>query len=292
MATPSNSWAAPSPHPPAAQPSGADELALQVRPMGLKVHYSFDRENQVHCLAKWAQILPIQTLPLDDTRTIGVVDLRTCLLAVSQSSPEMLNQQENDYSVYAYDYSEQDVPLVGQGLLSWAMDSRREPQQQLVTGRVTRNNLAALTNGSRDTLEVKLKFAAVARMPQRTDAPSMEPVNGQHRTSIPADTASEWNSFVQSNPMLGHTSNHTPSKCTPADDDATSKQGFQCRANSSAAFMFYRKRAITSCSARCGTCGPGSSLETCIEVSEQQAHRKASRPAQETASRNRQHVGS
>jgi len=175
--------------------------------LAVKVHYSFDRENQVHCLAKWAQILPIQTLPLDDTRTIGVVDLRTCLLAVSQSSPEMLNQQENDYSVYAYDYSEQDVPLVGQGMLSWAMDLRREPQQQLVTGRVTRNNLAALTNGSRDTLEVKLKFAAVMRMPQRSDAPSMEPMNGQHPTPIPADTASEWNSFVQSNPMLGHPSN-------------------------------------------------------------------------------------
>ena len=175
--------------------------------LAVKVLYSFDRDNQVHCLARWPQILQIQTIPLDETRTIGVVDLRTCLLAVSQSSPEILNQQENDFSVYAYDYSEPDVPLVGQGLLSWAMDSRREPQQQLVTGRVARNVLALLNNGSRDTLEVKLKFATVARMPQRTEYPSMEPVNGARSTPIPADTVSEWNSFVQSNPMLGHTSN-------------------------------------------------------------------------------------
>ena len=175
--------------------------------LAVKVHYSFDRDNQVHCLARWPQILQIQTIPLDETRTIGVVDLRTCLLAVSQSSPEILNQQENDFSVYAYDYSEPDVPLVGQGLLSWAMDSRREPQQQLVTGRVARNVLALLNNGSRDTLEVKLKFATVARMPQRTEYPSMEPVNGTRSPPIPADTVSEWNSFVQSNPMLGHTSN-------------------------------------------------------------------------------------
>ncbi len=167
-------------------------------------------------MARSAHILQIQTIPLDDTRTIGVIDLRTCLLAVAQSSPEIMNQQENDFSVYAYDYSEPEVPLVGQGLLSWAMDSRREPQQQLVTGRVTRNVLALLTNGSRDTLEVKLKFATVARMPQRAEYPSMEPVsNGARAMSIPADTASEWNSFVQSNPMLGQPSN-VPSVSSPA----------------------------------------------------------------------------
>lgn len=192
--------------PPAVGPPTVCPL-IRCSPLAVKVHYSFDRDNQVHCLARWAQILQIQTIPLDETRTIGVVDLRTCLLAVSQSSPELLNQQETDFSVYAYDYSEPDVPLVGQGMLSWAMDSRREPQQQLVTGRVTRNVLALLNNGSRDTLEVKLKFATVARMQPRTEYPSMEHANGTRSTPIPPDTVSEWNSFVQSNPMLGHASN-------------------------------------------------------------------------------------
>lgn len=174
----------------------------------VKVNYSFDRDNQVHCLARWPHIIQIQTMAIDEKTTIGVVDLRTCLQAVSQSSPEILNQQESDFSVYAYDYSEPDVPLVGQGMLSWAMDPQRGPQQQQwVTGRVTRNLLALLNNGSRDTLEVKLKFSTVARIAPRTDYQSAESANGTRSASIPADTASEWNSFIQSNPMLGHASN-------------------------------------------------------------------------------------
>ncbi|KAL2137756.1 hypothetical protein VTI28DRAFT_8332 [Corynascus sepedonium] len=211
MATPPTQWAAPSPYP-AAQPAGTEELSLQARPMGLKVHYSFDRDNQVHCLARWHQILQIETIPLDEKTTIGVVDLRTCLQAVSQSSPEILNQHENDYSVYAYDYSEPDVPLVGQGLLSWNMDPQRgsqQQQQQLVTGRVTRNLLALLNNGSRDTLEVKLKFATVARTTQRTEFSGMETGDGARSASIPAETVSEWNSFIQSSTMLGHASNNS-----------------------------------------------------------------------------------
>ncbi|SPQ21711.1 6c6f2a9b-d57c-40d5-9e2f-a46c24739c3f [Thermothielavioides terrestris] len=111
MTTPNSSWSAPSPHLPAAQPAGPEETGLHVRPMGLKVHYSFDHDNQMHCLARWPHILQVQTVALDDKTTIGVVDLRTCLQAVAQSSPEILNQQEKDYSVYAYDYSETDVPL-------------------------------------------------------------------------------------------------------------------------------------------------------------------------------------
>ncbi|KAL2119130.1 hypothetical protein VTJ04DRAFT_6090 [Mycothermus thermophilus] len=205
MATASSPWMAPAAvHPPAPQSTGTDELNMQSRPMGLKVHYSFDRENQVHCLARWPHILQIQTLQLDEKTTIGVVDLRTCLQAVTQSSPELLNQQENDYSVYAYDYSEPDVPLVGHGMLSWVMDSQRgSQQQQLVTGRVTRNLLALLNSGSRDTLEVKLKFAAVARMPMRPECPAPEPVNPQRIAPMPSETVSEWNSFIQSTPMMG-----------------------------------------------------------------------------------------
>ncbi|KAH6850836.1 hypothetical protein B0I37DRAFT_324241 [Chaetomium sp. MPI-CAGE-AT-0009] len=212
MATPpANMWAAPSPHLAAAQPAAAgiaEESGLQVRPMGLKVHYSFDRDNQVHCLARWHQILQIQTMPLDEKTTIGVVDLRTCLQAVSQSSPEILDQQDNDFSVYAYDYSEPEVPLEGKGLLSLIMDSQRGPQQQQsVTGRVTRNLLALLNGGSRDTLEVKLKFATVAKIAQRTDYPGMAAASGTRAASIPAETVSEWNSFIQSNTALGHAPN-------------------------------------------------------------------------------------
>src|SRR5690349_3689293 len=106
-------------------------------------------------------------MPLDERTTIGVIDLRTCLQAVAQCSPEIINHHETDYSVYAYDYSEPDLPLVGQGMLSWALDQNNEVsqhQQQLVTGRVTRNILAILSNGSREMLEVRLKFTAISKM--------------------------------------------------------------------------------------------------------------------------------
>ncbi|KAK0728267.1 hypothetical protein B0T26DRAFT_166003 [Lasiosphaeria miniovina] len=214
MATPTNSsWSAP-PQPPAGQSARGDESGLQVRPMGLKVHYTFDREGQIHCLARWPQILHIQTAPLDDRNTIGVVDLRTCLQAVAQCSPEIVNQQDTDYSVYAYDYSEPNMPLVGQGMLSWCMNQnndqqQQQAQQQLVTGRVTRSVLTIMSNGSRETLEVRLKMTSVAKtqqMQQRAEFSGLDQTN-HVKAGTPTDTASEWESFIQSNPMLGHSAN-------------------------------------------------------------------------------------
>ncbi|KAM7195987.1 hypothetical protein V8F33_006438 [Rhypophila sp. PSN 637] len=189
---------------------GHDDMGLQTRPMGLKVHYTFDRDGQINCLARWPHILTVQTVPLDEFNTIGVVDLRTCLEAIAQCSPEIINQQENDYSVYAYDYSEPDTPLVGQGMLSRGLDSLNDQaqQQQLVTGRVTRSLLAILSNGSRETLEVKMKLTAVARMQLRSGFSAVDVLDMSKLTSTPVDTtSSEWNSFLQSNPMLGHAGN-------------------------------------------------------------------------------------
>ncbi|KAK0720495.1 hypothetical protein B0H67DRAFT_552660 [Lasiosphaeris hirsuta] len=203
MATPnSHAWSAASP-----QPAGGDDYGLQARPMGLKVHYTFDRDNQIHCLARWPHIIQIQSMPFDDRTTIGVVDLRTVLQAVAQCSPEIVNQHDNDYSVYATDYSEPDWPLVGQGMLSWGLDQNNNDQQQpqMVTGRVTRNMMALLGNGSRETLEVKLKLTAVVKMPERSDFSSLESLSLARFT--PPDPSSEWNSFLQSNPMLGHSAN-------------------------------------------------------------------------------------
>ncbi|KAK4229820.1 hypothetical protein QBC38DRAFT_77565 [Podospora fimiseda] len=216
MATPTNSWSAPSPHG-VAQPAGGEEMGLQTRPMGLKVQYTFDRDNIVNCLARWPHLLHIQTIPLDERNSIGVVDLRTCLQAVAQCSPEIVNQPDTDYSVYAYDYSEPDMPLVGQGMLSWGLDMNSDMQQQppkLVTGRVTRNLLAILSNGSRETLEVRLRLTAVQKM-MRNDFSSIDGLPSVKSTHLPADTSSEWNSFIQSTSMFGHTSNvasmHSPS---------------------------------------------------------------------------------
>ncbi|OIW29561.1 hypothetical protein CONLIGDRAFT_576584, partial [Coniochaeta ligniaria NRRL 30616] len=166
--------------------------------------YTFDKDSQVNCLARWPHILQIQTIPLDERHSIGVVDLRTCLQAVAQCSPEIVNHQEFDYTVYASDYSEPDIPLVGQGMLSWGLDPNSDPQsQQLVTGRVTRNLMALFGKGNSDTLEVRLKLTAVRKVQPRGNMES------QHRHtqsfhSQPDATNSEWNSFIQSNPGLGH----------------------------------------------------------------------------------------
>ncbi|KAH8908976.1 hypothetical protein BR93DRAFT_855204, partial [Coniochaeta sp. PMI_546] len=193
------------------QPQQGDGYGPQTRPMGLKVQYTFDKDSQVNCLARWPHILHIQTIPLDDRNSIGVVDLRTCLQAVAQCSPEIINHQEYDYTVYASDYSEPDVPLVGQGMLSWGLDPNSDPQsQQLVTGRVTRNLMALFGKGNSDTLEVRLKLTAVRKLHRNEPSRSnMEPQHQHSRSfhSQPDATNSEWNSFIQSNPGLGQSVN-------------------------------------------------------------------------------------
>jgi hypothetical protein len=198
----------------------------------VKVQYTFDKEGKVNCLARWQQPLQIQTMPLDDRNTIGVIDLRTCLQAVAQCSPEIVSQQEHDYTVYAVDYSEPDVPLVGQGMLSWGLEQHNDPQQQLVTGRVTRNMMALFGNGNKETLEVKLKLTAVPKIHRQESTGLSRPIERpgssmshqshqqHHRRSESQQTRSfhqpqldansEWNSFMQNNPTLGHTANVTP----------------------------------------------------------------------------------
>ncbi|KAL1872304.1 hypothetical protein VTK73DRAFT_1614 [Phialemonium thermophilum] len=197
---------------PTPAPQEADDFGLQVRPMGLKVHYTFDKDNQIHCLARWPHILQIQAIPIDDRNTIGVVDLRTCLMAVGQCSPEIINHPATDYAVYAYDYSEPDVPLVGQGMLSWGLDPANDQlSQQLLTGRVTRNLLAIFGNGIRETLEVKLKLNAVPKQQRTDDSNASNNLDNINRSMsmvssapTPIETANnEWNSFIQSNPTFG-----------------------------------------------------------------------------------------
>ncbi|ELQ39144.1 hypothetical protein M0657_000333 [Pyricularia oryzae] len=209
------------PTPPVA--SDRDECGPQTRPMGVKVLYSL-KDSADNLLARWPQMQQIQTIPLDETNSIGVIDLRICLQAIHQCSPELFDQQDLDYTVYAFDYSEADTPLVGQGMLSWGLEALRPNEMpKLVTGRVTKNLLSFFNSSPKETLEVKLKLAAVARRRQRTEQSTEYPPthdNGmqyhqqQHRqsqpqqqhsnmpaASTPTDTT-EWNSFIQSNPNL------------------------------------------------------------------------------------------
>lgn len=150
-----------------------------------------------------------------DGQAIGVIDLGLCLQAVSQCSPELAGDEEKDYAVYAFDYSEPDTPLVGQGLLSRGLSQgpdSREPK--LITGRVTKNILAIFGNGIKETLEVKLKLTAISKIPRndplsRPQSALPHPPNLAPVSSVLSDSG-EWGSFVQSHPGLSQKQSAPP----------------------------------------------------------------------------------
>lgn len=218
-------------------PLEAEQSGMQTRPMGcklltpcppskcflpltsgstVKVQYTFERDQQ-NCLARWPQTLQIATVPIDERNSIGVIDLRTCLQAIAQCSPEIINQHDKDYAVYALDYSEDDMPLVGQGMLSWGLEQPTPTsEQKLITGRVTKNVLAIFGNGVKETLEVKLKLNGVPKMqrPQTSQGSEVQRGFGSNApTPTPTDANSEWSSFMQSNPGFGRPMN--PSMPSP-----------------------------------------------------------------------------
>lgn len=169
----------------------------------VKVQYAFDKDQQ-NCLARWPHTLQIQTIPIDERNAIGIVDLRICLEAIAQCSPEIINQHDKDYAVYAVDYSEEDVPLVGQGMLSWGLaQPAPSSEQKLVTGRVVKNMMAVFGAGVPETLEVKFKLNTVSKMhqrPQTSYRPEPQRAYSNAPSPAPMDGNSEWSSFVQSNP--------------------------------------------------------------------------------------------
>ncbi|KAL6849480.1 hypothetical protein ACO1O0_009020 [Amphichorda felina] len=212
-------------------PNDHDESGVQVRPVGLKVLYKFNRDEKFDCLARPPQTFTVQTIPIDETTTIGVIDLRLCIQAVIECSPE-LPGRDCDFTIYAHDYSEPDTPLVGQGMLSAALSSLQHDmggQAKMVTGLVTRNKLGLLMgNANKETLEVKLKFTETPRTHQHQPQPQQQqqqhmqyhqhhlppvshsqsqpdmyqPPRTADRAMTPTGTA-EWNSFMQSNPQIG-----------------------------------------------------------------------------------------
>ncbi|KAK8067108.1 hypothetical protein PG997_013855 [Apiospora hydei] len=202
----------------APSPSEPSDSGMQVKAMGLKVNYTFDKDSAVNCLARWAPILHIQTIPIDDRNRIGLVDLQTCLKAVYHYSPELADDTDRDYTIYAFDYSEPDTPLVGQGLLSRAMQNNSEGNGQFVTGRVTKNMLAIFGNGISETLEVKLRLTAVSRAPPPAPAPTPAPAQNQnqmphqmphlHRSASAMSENGEWNSYMQHSTSFNQSANN------------------------------------------------------------------------------------
>ncbi|KAI7528233.1 hypothetical protein KC316_g17803, partial [Hortaea werneckii] len=145
---------------------------LPTRPMRVKVLYSFDRDHKTNCLARFSQTLQIPTVAIDESSQVGVIELQQCLETIITASPELLSQlSTGDFTIYAYDYSEHDTPLVGQGMLSAALAGSPNAvgsEKAMITGRVCKNVPAIFSGGVKETLEVKLRLTPVSKPVQST----------------------------------------------------------------------------------------------------------------------------
>ncbi|EXJ84543.1 hypothetical protein A1O3_05212 [Capronia epimyces CBS 606.96] len=139
---------------------------VSIRTIRLKVLYTFDVEQKDNHLARWPHPVDVQTAFVDDLNQIGVIDLRTCLEAITTASPELTTHPENDYTVYAYDYSEPDTPLVGQGMLSRALANQDQgaggDNEAMVTGKLTKNVMGLFSKNAQEMLEVRLRLTPVS----------------------------------------------------------------------------------------------------------------------------------
>ncbi|KAL8795129.1 MAG: hypothetical protein Q9195_002426 [Heterodermia aff. obscurata] len=213
---------APKPPQPSQQPQTQGQDGVNVRPMRLKVLYTFDDQNKTNCLARWPQALDIRTAYLDESQQIGVIELKTCLQAIVSASPELVAKLGQDYTVYAYDYSEYETPLVGQGMLSWILASCSStpsaPAHQtktMVTGRVCKNILGLFTSASQETLEVKLRLVPVPTCLQSEYVENMKKYSDISKIIPNGFDYASWTSFLQSNPAIMQLANASRSQ-TPA----------------------------------------------------------------------------
>ncbi|KXL43032.1 MAG: hypothetical protein FE78DRAFT_93074 [Acidomyces sp. 'richmondensis'] len=182
---------------------GSPTNDIQTRPMRVKVLYSFDKDNKDKCLARFPNIMQIPTVTIEENSHVGVIELGHCLQAIVSASPELVSGlSEGDFTIYAYDYSEYDTPLVGQGMLSAALVAASlatNAEKPMITGRVCQNIPALFSNGVKETLEVKLRLVPI---PRRTQSDGVKGVDGGRGIS-PATSAgfdpNAWNASLQHN---------------------------------------------------------------------------------------------
>lgn len=162
----------------------ASPEGVSVQTVKLKILYTFDQDSKDNHLARWPHSLDVNTCFIDNASQIGVVDLRTCLEAIINASPELTSRVDQDYAVYAYDYSEEDTPLVGQGMLSKTLAMQDEVVEQdneaMITGKISKGMMGLLSKNAQLTLEVKLRFKPVTITPgQRMRSGSISSNDGR-----------------------------------------------------------------------------------------------------------------
>ncbi|OJD14948.1 hypothetical protein AJ78_04763 [Emergomyces pasteurianus Ep9510] len=208
----------------------ASEDGISVRPLRLKVLYTFDSENKTNCLARWPHLIDIQTAYIDEETQVGVIELKTCIQAIVSASPELVAKLGRDYTIYAYDYSEYETPLVGQGMLSWVLasasptpDAPAHQSKTMVTGRVSKNVFGLFSKGGQETLEVKLRLVPVPTIYQNEYLSKMHKYRESSHVIPQEFDAQSWTNFVQANPGLlaagGSSSAPPPSELAPSTMD-------------------------------------------------------------------------
>ncbi|KAH7092274.1 hypothetical protein FB567DRAFT_557814 [Paraphoma chrysanthemicola] len=187
------------------------------RSMRVKVLYTFDDQNKSNCLARLPNALSVPVVSLDENTQVGVIELKTCIQAIVAASPELVAKLGHDYTVYAYDFSEYETPLVGQGMLSWILASASntpnapaDESQTMVTGRVCKNILGLFGNGMKETLEVKLKLVPVPTSMQQEYVENMERYHSLSQLMPEGFDYSAWSDFLKENPALGQLAQPTP----------------------------------------------------------------------------------
>ena len=146
-----------------------------------------------------------------------------------EASPELVRRLGQDYTVYAYDYSEYETPLVGQGMLSRVLASASStpsaPAHQsrtIVTGRVCKNILGLFSNGVQETLEVKLRLVPVPTCLQGEYMSSMQKYRDLNKVIPQGFDAGAWSAFLQADPQAN-----------PAISQMADKSGCQSPMNGS-----------------------------------------------------------
>lgn len=121
-------------------------------------------------------------------------------------SPELVAKLGQDYTVYAYDYSEYETPLVGQGMLSWVLSSSspspNSPANQsktMITGRVCKNVMGLFSKDAQETLEVKLRLVPVPTVMQSEYLDSMQRYREMSNSTPPSLDPQTWANCVRQN---------------------------------------------------------------------------------------------
>ncbi|KAI9715791.1 MAG: hypothetical protein M1828_000696 [Chrysothrix sp. TS-e1954] len=179
--------------------------------MQVKVLYTFDGDSKTNCLARCPAPLAVQTANLDGGAQIGIIELRTCIQAIVTASPELVAKLGQDYTVYAYDFSEYETPLVGQGMLSWVLASssttpnaHADQSRTMVTGRVSKNVMGLFSQDAmKEILEVKLKLVPVPTCLQSEYLASMQKYRDASTVAAADFDTAAWTAFLKANPGFG-----------------------------------------------------------------------------------------